>query len=260
MTMESDLAYIDARALLEWQLELGVTDAIEENTINRYVTLQNTENKIETPQLKVKTNPNLLISAIKTASDLANAAKTLEELRVNLQAYEYCDLKLGAKNLVFCDGDPQSKVMIVGDAPNREEDMQGRPFVGTIGQLLDKMFSAIEYGRDHAKNSIYITNVIPWRPPQDREPYPEEVDLLLPFLIKHIDLIKPKVLVLMGNMACMALIKQSGITRIRGKWQEFSGIPVLPMFHPSYLLRTPSAKREAWNDLKMLQEKLEGFN
>jgi len=258
--MESDLEYIDARALLEWQLELGVTDAIDETTINRYVAFQHKGNKIETPQPKVKTNPNLLVNVNKAAIDLANAARSLEELKVNLQAYEHCDLKLGAKNLVFCDGDPQAHVMVVGDAPNREEDMQGKPFVGPTGQLLDKMFSAIEYGRDHVKNSIYITNVIPWRPPQDREPFPEEVDLLLPFLIKHIDLIKPKVLVLMGNMACMALIKQSGITRIRGKWQEFSGIPVLPMFHPSYLLRTPSAKREAWNDLKMLQEKLEGFN
>ena len=148
--------------------------------------------------------------------------------------------------------------MLVGEAPGRDEDIQGKPFVGRAGQLLDTMFAAIGMGRaspdpDHA---IYITNVLPWRPPQNRDPKPEEIAMMLPFVERHIELAAPDLLVLIGNHACQALLGRRGITKLRGQWTEAAGRPALPMLHPAYLLRNPAAKREAWADLLELQAKL----
>ena len=148
--------------------------------------------------------------------------------------------------------------MIIGEAPGANEDREGKPFVGPAGQLLDAMFAAIDHGRDDAANPIYITNVMPWRPPQNREPTPEEIAMMLPFVERHVELAAPDVLVLMGNVSCLALMGRKGITRLRGNWVEVLGKPALPMFHPAYLLRNPAAKREAWHDLLMLQAKLRG--
>jgi len=171
--------------------------------------------------------------------------------------YDHCDLRKGARNLVFCDGVPGSRVMIIGEAPGRDEDRIGKPFVGRAGQLLDRMLAAIDLGRDReGTGSVYITNVLPWRPPQNRDPKPDEMAMMLPFLKRHIALAKPDVLVVMGNVSCQALLGKRGITRLRGHWSEAEGLPVMPMFHPAYLLRNPAAKREAWADLLDLRARL----
>ena len=148
--------------------------------------------------------------------------------------------------------------MIIGEAPGRDEDQQGKPFVGRAGQLLDRMFAAIGLDRHAEKpeHSIYITNVLPWRPPQNRDPKPEEIAMLLPFLQRHVALAKPQLIVLMGNSSCQAGLGKRGITRLRGQWAEAYDTPALPMFHPAYLLRNPMAKREAWADLLELKSRL----
>ena len=170
-----------------------------------------------------------------------------------MEAFSHCDLKLGASQLVFADGRPGARVMIVGEAPGRDEDRAGRPFVGRAGQLLDRMLAAIGLGRDA---SVYITNVMPWRPPQNRDPRPEEIAMMKPFLARHVALAAPDLLVLVGNISCQAVLGKRGITRLRGTWQEALGRPALPMLHPAYLLRQPLAKRETWADLLALQARL----
>ena len=148
--------------------------------------------------------------------------------------------------------------MLIGEAPGRDEDMQGKPFVGRAGQLLDLMVSHIGLNRaspDPAA-ALYITNVLPWRPPQNRDPKPEEIAMMLPFVERHVELANPDLIVLMGNHACQALLGRRGITRLRGQWTEAMGRPALPMLHPAYLLRNPAAKREAWADLLSLQARL----
>ena len=150
--------------------------------------------------------------------------------------------------------------MIIGEAPGRDEDIQGKPFVGRAGQFLDLMFSHIGLSRasTDAETALYITNVLPWRPPQNRDPREDEIAMMRPFLARHIGLVASEVLVIMGNHACQALLGRRGITRLRGKWTSALGTTVLPMFHPAYLLRNPLAKREAWEDLLLLQAKLKG--
>jgi DNA polymerase len=159
---------------------------------------------------------------------------------------------------VFSDGHPGARVMILGEAPGRDEDMQGRPFVGRAGQLLDRMFASIGLSRTAPDpgRAIYIANVLPWRPPQNREPTPEEIAMMLPFVRAHVTLAAPDVLVLMGNTPCGAILGQRGVTRLRGQWADALGRPVLPMVHPAYLLRNPAAKREAWADLLSLNARL----
>ncbi len=185
-------------------------------------------------------------------------AKNLSELKAAIENFPYCDLKYGARNAVFSAGSPSAKIMIIGEAPGREEDFKGEPFVGRAGQLLDKMLFSIGLSREasDAEKSVYITNVMPWRPPENREPTQDEIDMMLPFLKRHIELVKPDVLVAMGNISCQSLIGRRGITKIRGIWAEAFGLPVLPMLHPAYLLRNPVAKREAWFDLLSLREKV----
>ena len=148
--------------------------------------------------------------------------------------------------------------MIVGEAPGRDEDREGRPFVGRAGQLLDRMYAAIGLSRTAPapEDAIYITNVLPWRPPQNRTPEAAEIAMCLPFLERHVALADPDILVLMGNTPCQALLGRTGITSMRGTWTEALGKPVIPMFHPAYLLRKPDAKREAWTDLLALRARL----
>ena len=134
--------------------------------------------------------------------------------------------------------------------------MQGKPFVGRAGQLLDRMLGAIGLGRANAQAPVYITNVLPWRPPQNRDPQPDEIAMMKPFLLRHIALADPKLLVLVGNWSCQTLLGRKGITRLRGDWTEAAGRPALPIFHPAFLLRSPDKKREAWADLLSLQARL----
>jgi len=175
-------------------------------------------------------------------------------LQAALAAFEGCDLKKGARNTVFADGVAGARVMLVGEAPGRDEDQQGKPFVGRAGQLLDRMLAAIGLSR---AESVYITNVMPWRPPQNRDPLPDEIAVMKPFLERHVELAAPEILVIMGNVSCAALLGKRGITRLRGQWVEVLDRPALPMFHPAFLLRNPQSKREAWADLLAIRARLD---
>lgn len=247
-----------AKALLEWQIELGATEAICDAPIDRYQAPAPKPARVAVaPVAPVRVAP-VSVDPVAVARAAAAGATSLEALRDAIEGFDLCDLKKGARSLVFADGRPEARVMVIGEAPGADEDRLGRPFVGRAGQLLDKMLAAIDLGRDQAdaRQAVYITNVLPWRPPQNRDPLPEEVAMMLPFVEKHIELVAPEVLVLMGNHSCQALLGRRGITRLRGHWVEALGRPALPMFHPAYLLRNPQAKREAWHDLLMLQHKL----
>jgi uracil-DNA glycosylase family 4 len=251
-----------ARALLEWQLELGADEPVGDAPINRY------DLAAEAPKaVKAQAAPPLPAAAIaqgfdpvQVAKNAAAGATSLEALAEVQSHYDHCDLKKGARNFVFSDGNPQARVMIIGEAPGRDEDMEGRPFVGRAGQLLDRMFAAIGLSRTApgAEAAFYITNVMPWRPPGNRDPEPVEIAMMLPFLARHVELANPDVIVLMGNTPCAAALGARGILRLRGKWTEAFGRPAMPMTHPAYLLRTPAAKREAWADLLQVKARLEG--
>lgn len=263
--MESGLDFHTARALLEWQIELGATEAIRDAPVNRY-DLPQSQAKPAAPKNAVgkaagargATHVPAAPSEPDPVADAraaAGSARDLAALRDALATFDHCQLKQGALKLVFSDGVPGSRVMVVGEAPGRDEDRAGRPFVGRAGQLLDRMLAAI--GLDRGEN-VYITNVLPWRPPQNRDPRPEEMSMMLPFLQRHVELAKPDILIPMGNISCQALMGMRGITRLRGKWTEVWGRPALPMFHPAYLLRQPNAKRQAWTDLLELNARLKG--
>ena len=160
--------------------------------------------------------------------------------------------------MVFADGQPGARVLILGEAPGAEEDREGRPFVGRAGKLLDQMFAAIGLSRDGIapEKALYITNVLPWRPPGNRDPETQEIAMMQPFVARHIALAAPDVIVVMGNIALRALTGTTGILKARGVWTTAQGLPVLPMTHPAYLLRNPAAKREAWADLLALEAHL----
>lgn len=192
------------------------------------------------------------------ARDLALKAATLEELREAVASFEGCNLKSTAKNTVFSDGNPQARLMLVGEAPGRDEDIEGRPFVGRSGQLLDKILTAIGLDR----TSVYIANVIPWRPPGNRTPTPHETQICRPFIERQIELVNPQVLVHLGGASAKTLLDTSeGILRLRGNWRSYttaSGtvIPAMPTLHPAYLLRTPNHKKLAWRDFLEVKMKL----
>lgn len=260
--MESATDTYAALAALDWQVELGAIDAIGDTPVNRYDLPTEAPAKATsarpTPQAAPPAKP-AEIDPVAIARRMAQGAADLEHLRAALAAYEHCELRRGARNLVFADGNPAARVMIIGEAPGRDEDREGKPFVGRAGQLLDRMLAAIGLDRhaDDAAKAVYITNVLPWRPPQNRDPKPEEIAMMLPFVQRHVDLVQPDIVVLMGNSSCQAGLGKRGITRLRGQWHEAYGRPALPMLHPAYLLRQPQAKREAWADLLTLKARLE---
>lgn len=265
------LSYDAALAALEWMVELGVTDAVAEDPLDSYALperLAEPKPAAAPPAApgSAPARPAVALVAkvegpdpVAEARRLATAAASLDDLREALLRYDLCDLKKGARNTVFADGNPAARVMIIGEAPGRDEDQQGKPFVGRAGQLLDRMLAAIGLSRDAPDplNAAYITNVLPWRPPQNRDPEPAEIAQMLPFLARHVELAAPDLIVLMGNAACTAALGQRGILRLRGTWTEAFGRPALPLTHPAYLLRTPAAKREAWADLLALRARLD---
>ncbi len=253
--MESGLDYHSARALLEWQIELGATDAIGDAPVDRYALPDTTPKAKKPAAVQAAPEKPQKVDPVQVAKAAAQGAASLDQLRAAMDAFELCELKRGARQLVFADGTQGARVMIVGEAPGREEDREGKPFVGRAGQLLDRMLAAIDL--DRTKN-VYITNVLPWRPPQNRDPKPEEIGMMKPFLERHVALAKPEVLVIMGNVSCQAVLGKRGITRLRGKWEQALDLPVIPMFHPAYLLRQPQMKRQAWADLLELNARLEG--
>jgi DNA polymerase len=194
---------------------------------------------------------------IDAARDLAASATSLEELRACLEAFEGCNLKLTAKTLVFADGNPQARLMFVGEAPGRDEDLQGLPFVGRSGQLLDRMLEAIGLDRTAA----YIANVVPWRPPGNRTPTPQETEICKPFIVRQIELVNPDVLVFLGAASAKTLLGvQDGIRKMRGHWMSYPGsskeIAAIATYHPAYLLRSPLEKRLSWRDFLAIKQKL----
>jgi uracil-DNA glycosylase family 4 len=192
------------------------------------------------------------------ARELARSAATLDELRALLEGFDGCNLKLTAKTLVFADGNPQADVMLVGEAPGRDEDLEGLPFVGRSGRLLDQMLAAI--GLDRSR--VYIANVIPWRPPGNRTPTPLETEICRPFVERQVELANPKVLVTLGGPSAKVLLHASdGVLRMRGAWKSHTTaggtiIPAMPTLHPAYLLRNPAHKRLAWRDFLEVKARL----
>jgi uracil-DNA glycosylase family 4 len=201
---------------------------------------------------------NEIKDAIAMAKKAAAGADTLEQLHQAIQSFELCGLKSTAKNCVFQDGSLGSKVMLIGEAPGKEEDLEGRPFVGPAGQMLDKMLASIGLSRDE---NVYLTNIVPWRPPGNRSPSVDEIAMCQPFVERHIELAQPEILLLAGNISSKTLLgTQVGITKLRGQWQTYQPetlkLKALPMLHPAYLVRRPETKADVWADLCALKAKL----
>ena len=260
-------------AALSWWQELGVLDPIGEATVDRYALPASDPHAPQRaapaaqasrpqgrPAAPAPEPEAPKIDPVAVSRQMAAACTSREALHEALIAYPHCELKKGARNTVVADGNPKARVMIIGEAPGADEDRQGLPFVGRAGQMLDRMFAAIGLARStpDASASVYITNVMPWKPPGNRDPSAEEIAMMLPFLERHVALIDPDVIVLMGNIPAQAVLRQRGITKLRGQWTQAMAKPVLPMLHPAYLLRNPIAKREAWADLLALQAYLRG--
>ena len=250
-------------AALAWQVEAGVDEVIGDAPVNRYdlavgapkIAAAGPVPQAPRPQL---VEPGPAADPVAAAQAVAARSGSLEALREGLMAFDHCELKRGARNTVFADGNPKARVLVLGEAPGADEDREGRPFVGRAGQLLDRMFAAIGLSRSSSDpaTGLYITNVMPWRPPGNRDPEPGEIAMMRPFVERHIALADPEVIVVMGNTPLLTLTGGKGILRARGNWTTALGKPVLPMTHPAYLLRNPAAKREAWADLLALQARL----
>ncbi len=237
--------------LLRLFKENGVDEIIANSPFSR---IKNTE-KLRKKDLILENDTINSNSNMET--DQINKISSLEELKSFMSDFKGCELYKSSTNMVFSDGNPNSEIMLIGEAPGHDEDIQGKPFVGRSGKLLDKMLEAIELNRE----KVYIANIIPWRPPSNRRPTDEEIEICLPFIKKHIELIKPKVLMLLGSTATFALLKNTeGITKIRGKWVDLNlnniSVPTLPTFHPAFLLRQPAQKKHVWEDLKSLKNKV----
>jgi len=265
----ADLTRSDLLDALAWQVACGATEAIAEAPVDRFALpeaapdiLPPRRGATPTPAAPPPAAPMPAadVDPVAAARAAAAAAGDLAALRSALEAFPHCALRQGARTLVFADGRPGARVMIVGEAPGRDEDLQGLPFVGRAGQLLDRMAAPVGLSRsaDDPDRALYITNVLPWRPPQNRDPRADEIAMMLPFVARHVQLAAPQVLVAMGNIACQALLGRRGITRLRGGWTEALGLPCLPMLHPAYLLRTPQAKGAAWADMLALAAWLDG--
>jgi uracil-DNA glycosylase len=258
-----------AQQLLAFYLEAGVDCALTETPANRL-----SDPDIAPPAAAARPEPVRTVAAgvpaprgeaapapeaaIMSAREAARTAPSLEVLRALLEKFDGCALKSTATRLVFADGNPQARIMFVGEAPGREEDIEGLPFVGRSGKLLDRMISAIGLNRGNA----YIANVIPWRPPGNRTPTPQETQICLPFIQRQIELVNPDVLVTLGNPSTQTLLStREGIMKTRGRWFDYDTgtrtIRALATFHPAYLLRSPSYKRLAWQDLRSIAKALE---
>ncbi len=215
------------------------------------------------PAAQARPDPAALSAqtAVLSARELASSAKSLDELHDILGRFDGCALKATATQLVFADGAPGSRLMLIGEGPGADEDRIGRPFVGRAGQLLDKMLAAIGLDR----TQVYIANAVPWRPPGNRTPTPQELAICLPFVRRQIELAQPDILVFLGNASAQTLLDtREGIMRLRGIWRQYDcagrAIKAMPMLHPSYLLRVPARKREAWRDLRALRHALDALS
>jgi DNA polymerase len=269
--MPLDLALDD---LLRWYLDAGVDETIGEVPLDRFAIAAAPLRAVPAASRPPSSRPAPAAAAPPpagsgpdrvipgTAAHIAAACATLPELKAALDGFDGLALRRTATSTVFADGNPEAAVMIIGEAPGHEEDRQGLPFVGKSGKLLDRMLASIGLDR----GSAYITNVLPWRPLENRKPTPDEVAVCLPFVARQIELVDPQVLVLLGGAAASAILaRHDGISRLRGRWFEYASpgmsrpVPVLATFHPAYLLRTPEAKRGAWRDLLMVRKRLDGL-
>jgi DNA polymerase len=257
-----------ALALLRWQIEMGADEAIDAVALDRLVPAPNPPPRPlpmpAPPPAAAVAPPNSfaesLAEAAQSARALAAGAETIEALAALVHQFDDCPLKCTATNTVFIDGNTEARLMMIGEAPGADEDRIGKPFVGRSGQLLDRMLAAIGLDR----TGIQITNVIYWRPPGNRKPTSAEIATCLPFVLRHVALARPKVLVLAGGTAASTLLPLAeGITRLRGRWFDLAvpglaaPVPTLPMFHPAFLLRSPERKRDAWRDLLALKARLQ---
>jgi len=264
-------------ATLQWLIDAGADEAIGETPVDRLAApaARRAEPppaekaspgpaRAPAPRPVVKPAPGASLAsteaALSSARDLARAAGNLEELKAALDAFEGCALKQHAMNLVFADGNPKARVMVIGEGPGAEEDRRGLPFVGVSGRLLDRMLAGIGLDR----TSAYITNVLFWRPPGNRTPTGTEIAACLPFVERHIELVDPQVLLLAGGISAKTLLGRSeGILKLRGRWAHYQHagmarpIPALASLHPAYLLRQPAQKRLAWRDFLALKEALD---
>jgi DNA polymerase len=261
---------------LRWHLEMGLDEVVDELPVDRYATAQQphpatpaTAPAIQPPQDMPQAEPRQAsgqalapAEGARDAIAVAAGAQTIDELRESLEGFEGCALKFTATNTVFADGDPSSDLMLIGEAPGVDEDRQGLPFVGASGQLLNRMLAALGRQRD----TVYISNILFWRPPGNRSPTDAETAACLPFVQRHIELAKPKVLVFLGGSSAKTMLsRKEGIMRLRGKWFDYTSdgldapIPAIPTFHPAFLLRQSAQKREAWRDFLSIQEKLDSF-
>jgi uracil-DNA glycosylase len=271
MTASSNLVGGTA-ALVAWYAEMGVDIALDEQPVDRLAetpaeaVAHEPREPAQPPPLRVaspaRTSPPPAAvpteDTAREAREIARAATTLDELRGALDRFGGCNLRLTATQLVFADGNPQGRVMLVGEGPGRDEDIQGLPFVGRSGQLLDRMLAAIGLSRA----DVYIANVVPWRPPGNRRPTPQETAVCRPFVERQIELADPDFLVLLGGAAASELLDTpEGILKLRGRWREYDTgarrIRAMPTLHPAYLLRQPLHKRFAWRDFLTLKEALD---
>ena len=234
------------RSLLDWYAEMGVD--VPKVPDARPVRAKRAAAKpgATTPVSETSVAPTIDLSKI----------KTLDTLREAMVAFDAGALSDGARQVVFSRGNPEAKLMVIGEAPGRDEDIQGKPFVGPSGQLLDRMLGAIALGAD----DYYVTNVVNWRLTKNRDPKPAEIDICRPFIEKHIELVQPKALLLVGGISMTAMTGLTGIMKNHGQWQDVTiagkVYPALPLYHPAFLLRRPELKKEAWRDLLSLREKL----
>jgi DNA polymerase len=265
----------DSLAVLRWLLEAGADEAVMEAPADR---LNSPAPAAEIAFARPRPAPSppapkphaaaaaiaaaqvSLSTAPGAARALAASCTNLAELKAAVESFDGCELKRHCANTVFADGSPEGRVMLIGESPGADEDKKGLPFVGRAGQLLDRMLNAI--GLDRSR--VYITNLLLWRPPNNRDPSPEESATCLPFLTRHIELAEPEVMILLGAVSARNVLGLSeGIMRLRGRWGVYQSagraIPVMPTLHPAYLLRQPSAKRLAWRDLLAVREKMDSL-
>jgi DNA polymerase len=274
--MNQPVAREDLESLLRWYVDQGIDEAIGEDAIDRFAAPPPPAAALPlvqkasapTPIRPAPPAPAAVLRGpvpiespqlVEDARVLARRCNSIQELEEAVRAFEGCALKRTAKNTVFADGVAGSPVMVVGEAPGADEDRLGKPFVGVSGQLMDRMFEAIGMSRER---DLYITNILFWRPPGNRTPTLAEQAICMAFTRRHIELARPKVLVLAGGTAAKSVLDTTeGIMRLRGKWTSLglddgSTVPTLPTFHPAYLLRTPASKRQSWSDLLSLDRKL----
>ena len=252
----------ETRAALAFLLAAGADEVIAEAPVNRFRAVESRPREsagpAAAPAPQREPAPAIVAAdAVQSARERVMQCQDLTALRDLMATFDGCALKETATNLVFADGNPQARLMIIGEAPGRDEDRLGKPFVGESGQLLDRMLGAIELDR----SSVYISNILPWRPPGNRKPTHQEIAICLPFIERHVALSGADVLLLTGGTAVAALLGRSeGITRIRGRWLTYQTdhkkLPTMATFHPAYLLRQPGQKREVWQDLLKVRARL----